>query len=148
MILKIRSRLKYVLYNQSGDLAEELLIFPLKILLFVMLFEFSLLLINYQMFLEAYGTCMRMAEIRGGVDEVVSDAVKAHLQTMPNSIDPEDVLVLGTPPEVPFGGIIEVEMQYVYEFQLVDHLMNVLDQQIIFNPTGFTTSSKIVRQDM
>ena len=88
---------------------------------------------------------MRMAEIRGGVDEVVSDAVKSHLQTMPNSIDVENVVVVGTPTEVPFGGLIEVEMQYVYEFQLVDHLMNVIDKQITFNPTGFTTSSKIVR---
>lgn len=145
MITKLRSKIFYLINNERGDLAEELLIFPLKILLFVMVFEFSLLLMNYMMFLEAYGTCMRMAEIRGGVDEVVSDAVKSHLQTMPNSIDVENVVVVGTPTEVPFGGLIEVEMQYVYEFQLVDHLMNVIDKQITFNPTGFTTSSKIVR---
>lgn len=145
MITKLRSKIFYLINNERGDLAEELLIFPLKILLFVMVFEFSLLLINYMMFLEAYGTCMRMAEIRGGVDEVVSDAVKSHLQTMPNSIDVENVVVVGTPTEVSFGGLIEVEMQYVYEFQLVDHLMNVIEKQIIFNPTGFTTSSKIVR---
>ncbi len=145
MIIRIREKISYILKNEKGGLAQELLIFPLKMMVFVLIFEFSLLLMNYMMFVEAYGTCMRMAEIRGGVDIVVSDAVKSHLETMPNSINTESVVVTGTPTEVPFGGLIEVQMEYNYEFQLLDHLLNVLDFNLTFQPTGFTTSSKIVR---
>ncbi|NLW90129.1 MAG: hypothetical protein GXY34_00810 [Syntrophomonadaceae bacterium] len=96
-------------------------------------------------FIESYGTAMRTAEIQGGVDQVVVDAVRAHLQTLPNSIDVDQVNVAGTAPEVQYGGPIQVEMTYTYRYRILNNVMQALEKEVVFHPIGFTTSSKIVR---
>lgn len=136
---------KKIVGDESGDLAEELLVLPIKIMIFVMIVEFSLLLINYLSFVEAYGTCLRTAEIRGGIDEIVVDSTKLHLQSLPNSINLDNVEITGTPTTIEYGGLVEVEMVYPYEYILIDRFMKVINKQTVFHPTGFTTSSKIVR---
>ena len=145
MLARVKKILNKIVVDESGDLLEELMVLPVKIMLFVMFFEFSLLLGNYFVFIESYGTCLRLAEIRGGVDSVVEDSVRSQLESMPNSIDIDNVVITGTPATVPSGGLIEVEMEYPYEYFLVSKTLSRINKTVTFHPKGFTTSSKVVR---
>lgn len=131
------------LNSEKGDLTEELIILPIKIFIFVAIFELSCLLINYYIFVEAYGTALRQAEIQGGVNDVVVTATKNHLKSLISSIDVNEVTVTGDPGPVDYGKPIYVEMSYTYKYKIIDPALQLIKYEMQFNPAGYTTSSRV-----